>query len=93
MNYSQLIKRVKSNRLPTRKMGSLFVSDVPEGMSEDHALEIISMTQIAWKYRDAHENGEYIPDDLTDEIFAKIKENKDALDNFNGPIFDPEKFK
>lgn len=82
MNYAQLIKRIKANRLPTRKMGDLFVSDLPEGMTEDHALEIISMTQIAWKYHDAEE----IPDDLTDEIFAKIKENKAALDN---PTFNP----
>ena len=85
MNYAQLIKRIKANRLPTRKMGDLFVSDLPEGMTEDHALEIISMTQIAWKYHDA----EYIPDDLTDEIFAKIRENRAALDDFDGPVFDP----
>jgi hypothetical protein len=38
------------------------------------------MAQIAIKYREAHENGEYIPDDLTDEIFDKIKENKKAWD-------------
>ena len=85
MNYEQLVKRVRANRLPTRKMGDIFVSEVPEDMTEDHALEIISMTQVAWKYRDAED----IPDDLTDEIFAKIKENKTALDDFNGPVFDP----
>ena len=43
------------------------------------------MTQVAWKYRDAED----IPDDLTDEIFAKIKENKAALDDFDGPAFNP----
>ena len=83
MNYEQLIKRVKSNKLPTRKMGDLFVSDVPEGMTEDHAIEIISMTQVAWKYRDAYENGEPIPDDLTDDIFDQIEENKSILNRFN----------
>ena len=83
MNYAQLIKRVKSNKLPTRKMGDLFVSDVPEGMTEDHAIEIISMTQVAWKYRAAYESGGDIPDDLTDEIFACIAENKAVLNRFD----------
>jgi hypothetical protein len=84
MNYEQLVKRVKSNRLPTRKMGELYISEVPEGVTEDHALEIISMTQVAWKYREA--NAEDIPDDLTDEILDKIEENKKILD---GATFDP----
>lgn len=92
MNYEQLVKRVKSNQLPTRKMGNIFVSEIPAEMPEERALEIISMAQIAIKYREAYENGEYIPDDLTDEIFDKIKENKDALDNFNGPVFNPSDF-
>ena len=84
MNYEQLVKRVRANRLPTRKMGDIFVSEVPEDMTEDHALEIISMTQVAWKYREA--NAEDIPDDLTDEILDKIEENKKILD---GATFDP----
>jgi hypothetical protein len=65
-------------------MGELYISEVPEGVTEDHALEIISMTQVAWKYREA--NAEDIPDDLTDEILDKIEENKKILD---GATFDP----
>ena len=80
MNYKQLVKRVKANQLPTRMMGGMCVSEIPPEMPQDRVLEIISMAQIAIKYREAYVNGEYIPEDLTDEIFGKIEENKKAWD-------------
>jgi D-alanine-D-alanine ligase-like ATP-grasp enzyme len=61
-------------------VGDMCVSEIPPEMPQNRVLEIISMAQIAIKYREAYENGEYIPDDLTDEIFDKIKENKKAWD-------------
>lgn len=90
MNYKQLVKRVIANPLPTRMIGKMYVSEIPADMPKDQVLEIISMAQIAVKYREAHENGEYIPDDLTDEIFAQIKENEEAWDSFDGTTLRPE---
>jgi hypothetical protein len=90
MNYKQLVKRVRANQLPTRMIGAMYVSEIPDDMPRDRVLEIISMAQIAVKYKEAHENGEYIPDDLTDEIFAQIKENGEAWDNFDGTTIHPK---
>ena len=86
MNYEQLIDRLMQNKLPMRKMNGLNVAEIPKDTPLDHTLEIVSFAQIAHKYREAYENGGYIPDDLTDEIFATIEENREAVVNFKGPI-------
>ena len=86
MNYEQLIDRLMQNKLTTRKMGELKVAEIPRGTPLDHTLEIVSFAQIAHKYREAYETGGDIPDDLTDEIFAAIEENREAILNFKGPV-------
>ena len=79
MNFEQLIKRINKNKLTQRKMGKLTVSEIPKGTPIDHMIEFMSFVQVAQKYRDAYEKGEYIPEDLTEEIFAQIEELKKEM--------------
>lgn len=84
MTFEQLINRIKQNKLAQRKMGELNISEIPAGTPLDHTIEFISFVQIAHKYREAYEKGEYIPADLTDEIFDQIKTNKEELEKIPG---------
>jgi len=76
MNYAQLITRLSKNKLPTRKMGELNITEIPPEMPMDQVIEIIAFAQIAQKYEAAYRSGTPIPEDLTDEIFAMIEKNK-----------------
>lgn len=76
MTYEQLLKRINKNNLTNRKLGKLHIAEIPAGTPEDHAIEFLSFVTIAHKYRDAYKNGENVPDDLTDEIFAQIELTK-----------------
>jgi len=84
MNFEQLINRISQNKLTERKIGNLRVGEIPEGTPIDHVIELVSFARVAQKYRDAYENGDDIPEDLTDEIFEQIKINKEEFDRMPG---------
>jgi hypothetical protein len=86
MNFEQLINRISQNKLTERKIGNLRVAEIPEGTPIDHIIELVSFAVVAQKYRDAYENGDDIPEDLTDEIFEQIKINKKEFDRMPGAL-------
>lgn len=84
MTFEQLIKRIGENKLKERKIGSLRIAEIPKGTPLDHMIELISFVEVAQKYKEAYLNGWTIPEDLTDEIFAVIKTNKEMFNKMEG---------
>jgi len=83
MNYVQLINRIGQSKLEHRKVNGLYISEIPKGTPIEHTIEFMAFVTVAQKYREAYETDDYIPDDLTDEIF----------ENINQLTVDMEKFK
>lgn len=97
MNYQQLCDRVIQRMggvtefdKEKRELGLPVIKEfAPE--DENDLFEILSMLDVVSKYMEAAQNGEEIPEDLTDEIFEARKAIVDMIELNNIPILDVKK--